>query len=228
MIKAILTDIEGTITRISFVKDVLFPYAAGQLPEFVKSHQTDPEVAAQIEAVKAHIEQPEADIDTVIKHLIHWIETDQKITPLKQLQGLIWQTGYESGDFTGHLYPDAYDFLQAQKHAGKSLYVYSSGSVKAQHLIFEFSDYGDVRPLFSDYFDTKVGAKQQQSSYENIIAELPFDAAEVLFLSDVVAELDAAKAAGLVTLHLVRDGQAVSDAHPYINDFSEFSAELLA
>ncbi|MGB0923803.1 MAG: acireductone synthase, partial [Pseudoalteromonas shioyasakiensis] len=87
MIKAILTDIEGTITRISFVKDVLFPYAAGQLPEFVKSHQTDPEVAAQIEAVKAHIEQPEADIDTVIKHLIHWIETDQKITPLKQLQG---------------------------------------------------------------------------------------------------------------------------------------------
>ncbi len=133
------------------------------------------------------------------------MKQNQKITPLKQLQGLIWQIGYENGDFTGHLYPDAYDFLQAQKQAGKSLYVYSSGSVKAQHLIFEFSDYGDVRPLFSDYFDTKVGAKQQQSSYENIIAELPFDAAEVLFLSDVVAELDAAKAAGLGTLHLVRD-----------------------
>jgi enolase-phosphatase E1 len=228
MIKAILTDIEGTITRISFVKDVLFPYAAGQLPEFIKTHKNDPDVAEQISAVKAYIEQPEADLETVINTLLHWIATDQKVTPLKQLQGLIWQTGYENGDFTGHIYPDAYDFLQAQKQAGKNLYVYSSGSVKAQHLIFEFSDYGDIRPLFSNYFDTKVGAKQQQRSYENIIAELPFDAAEVLFLSDVEAELNAAKAAGLRTLHLVRDGQQVSDAHPYINDFTTFSAELLA
>ena len=93
MIKAILTDIEGTITRISFVKDVLFPYAAGQLPEFVKSHQSDPEVAAQIEAVKAHIEQPEADIDTVISHLIHWID----LIHLIFIHGLGWPcttTGY--------------------------------------------------------------------------------------------------------------------------------------
>ena len=114
MIKALLTDIEGTITRISFVKDVLFPYAAQQLPAFVRGHTEQPEVAEQISAVKAEINEPNADIDTVISTLLTWIEEDKKITPLKQLQGLIWQTGYENGDFTGHLYPDAYQFLQQQ------------------------------------------------------------------------------------------------------------------
>lgn len=228
MIKAILTDIEGTITRISFVKDVLFPYAAKQLPDFVRNHHATPEVAEQIAAVKAHIGEPDASQETVIDTLLEWIAKDQKITPLKQLQGLIWQNGYENGDFTGHLYPDAYEFLQSQKQAGQALYVYSSGSVKAQHLIFQYSDFGDIRTFFSDYFDTKVGAKQEQASYSNIISSLPFSAQEVLFLSDVVAELDAAKAAGLKTLHLVRDGQDTSASHPFINDFNAFTAEYLA
>lgn len=228
MIKALLTDIEGTITRISFVKEVLFPYAAARLPEFVKANEQQDAVAEQLNAVKEFIEQPDAPIDTVISTLLKWVADDKKITPLKQLQGLIWQAGYENGDFTGHLYPDAYQFLQQQKLAGQQLYVYSSGSVKAQHLIFQYSDFGDIRPLFTDYFDTKVGAKQEQSSYENIITQLPFDANEVLFLSDVVSELDAAKAAGLNTLHLIRDGQACSVEHNYINDFSQFTAEYLA
>lgn len=228
MIKALLTDIEGTITRISFVKDVLFPYAAKQLPEFVKTHQTQSAVEEQITAVKAIIEQPNANIDVVVETLLEWIRDDKKITPLKQLQGLIWQTGYENGDFTGHLYPDAYQFLVAQHQAGQQLYVYSSGSVKAQHLIFNYSDFGDIRSLFTDFFDTNVGAKQEAIAYENIIAQLPFAANEVLFLSDVVAELNAAKAVGLKTLHLIRDGQASSPAHNYINDFSQFTAEHLA
>lgn len=228
MIKALLTDIEGTITRISFVKEVLFPYAAAQLPTFVTANQQHAIVAEQIDAVKALIDQPNADIDTVINTLLEWIAADKKITPLKQLQGLTWQTGYENGDFTGHLYPDAYQFLQTQQQAGQQLYVYSSGSVKAQQLIFQYSDFGDIRPLFTDYFDTQVGAKQQPSAYENIISQLPFVANEVLFLSDVAAELDAAKSAGLKTLHLIRDGQASSPAHNYINDFSQFTAEHLA
>lgn len=200
MIKALLTDIEGTITRISFVKDVLFPYAAKQLPAFVRANSDKPEVAKQINAVKTQINEPDADLDTVINTLLTWIKEDKKITSLKQLQGLIWQTGYENGDFTGHLYPDAYDFLLQQKQTGKNLYVYSSGSVKAQQLIFEFSDYGDIRKLFSNFFDTNVGAKQEQSAYQNIIAALPYNADEVLFLSDVAAELDAAKAAGGIKL----------------------------
>jgi enolase-phosphatase E1 len=228
MSKAILTDIEGTITRISFVKDVLFPYAAKQLPDFLRTHADSAPVAAQISAVKTLIAQPNADIERVISTLLTWIKEDKKITPLKQLQGLIWQTGYENGDFTGHLYPDAYQFLQQQQQAGQQLYVYSSGSVKAQHLIFQYSDFGDIRSLFTDYFDTQVGAKQEPSAYQNIIAQLPFEANEVLFLSDVVAELDAAKAVGLKTLHLIRDGQASSAAHPYIHDFSQLTAEHLA
>ncbi|WP_404341923.1 acireductone synthase [Pseudoalteromonas mariniglutinosa] len=228
MIKAIITDIEGTITRISFVKDVLFPYAAKQLPEFISAHQQQPAVAEQLAAVKAFIDQPNADLDTVINTLLAWISDDKKITPLKQLQGLIWQTGYENGDFTGHIYPDAYQFLQHQQQAGQQLYVYSSGSVKAQELIFQYSDFGDIRSLFKDYFDTKVGAKQTPSAYANIISQLPFNADEVLFLSDVVAELDAAKSVGLKTLHLIRDGQTSSPAHPYINDFSQFTTEHLA
>ena len=228
MIKALLTDIEGTITRISFVKDVLFPYAAKQLPEFVRTNQHQPLVAEQVTAVKELIEQPNADINAVISTLLEWIAADKKITPLKQLQGLIWQTGYENGDFTGHLYPDAYLFLQNQHQTGLQLYVYSSGSVKAQQLIFQYSDFGDIRPLFTDYFDTKVGAKQESNAYNNIIEKLPFAANEVLFLSDVVAELDAAKSAGLKTLHVIRDGQASSTDHDYISDFNQFTAEHLA
>jgi len=224
MIKAILTDIEGTITRISFVKDVLFPYAAKQLATFLRLNAKKAHVAEQIAAVKTIIDEPNADLERVISVLLTWIKEDKKITPLKQLQGLIWQTGYEHGDFKGHLYPDAFDFLQAQHAQNIALYVYSSGSVRAQQLLFKYSDYGDIRALFNDFFDTKVGAKQEQAAYNTIIEQLPFDASEVLFLSDVAAELDAAKAAGLKTLHLIRDGQAQSE-HPYVHDFTNVKLE---
>ncbi|KID55370.1 haloacid dehalogenase [Pseudoalteromonas luteoviolacea] len=219
MIKAILTDIEGTITRISFVKEILFPYAAKHLAGFVKNSQDEPQVRAQLDAVRAEIAQPDASLDTVIDTLLGWIEADKKITPLKQLQGLVWQDGYQQKDFTGHIYPDAHAYLTAQHQAGTALYVYSSGSVKAQQLLFAHSDFGDIRGLFSDYFDTRVGAKQQPESYHNIVQNLPFEAHEVLFLSDVVAELDAAKAAGLQTLQLWRDDQPKSPNHAFITSF---------
>lgn len=162
MIKAILTDIEGTITRISFVKEVLFPYAAKQLPTFVRANANKPDVAEQISAVKALTEKPNADIEEVISTLLTWIDEDKKITPLKQLQGLIWQTGYEHGDFKGHLYPDAFDFLQAQYNNDITLYVYSSGSVKAQQLLFKYSDYGDIRSLFTDFLTPKLAQNKSK------------------------------------------------------------------
>jgi enolase-phosphatase E1 len=227
VIKAILTDIEGTITRISFVKDVLFPYAAKHLPDFVREHQNNAQVKAQIEAVKQELKDPNADIDTVISALLSWIAEDKKITPLKQLQGLVWQFGYENGDFTGHLYDDAYQFLTQQKASGRQLYVYSSGSVKAQQLLFAHSDFGDIRELFSDFFDTQVGAKQDPDAYQTILAKLPYSAEEILFLSDVVAELDAAKKVGIKTLQLFRDGQVTSNAHPIVNDFTEYDEGAL-
>ncbi|MDK2598251.1 acireductone synthase [Pseudoalteromonas obscura] len=225
MIKAILTDIEGTITRISFVKDILFPYAAKHLADFVTSAQHDAQVSAQIEAVRSELNQPNASLETVIDTLLNWIEADQKITPLKQLQGLIWQNGYQQGDFTGHIYPDAYTYLTEQHQSGIVLYVYSSGSVKAQQLLFAHSDFGDMRPLFSDYFDTRVGAKQQAQSYHNILQSVPFAAHEILFLSDVVAELDAAKEAGMQTLQLWRDEQTKSPEHDFITDFEQIKDE---
>jgi enolase-phosphatase E1 len=225
MIKAILTDIEGTITRISFVKEVLFPYAATQLPAFIRNNADKSEVATQINAVKDIINEPDADIDVIINTLLTWIAEDKKIPPLKQLQGLIWQTGYEQGDFKGHLYPDAFDFIQRQYAQGTALYVYSSGSVKAQHLLFKYSDYGDIRGLFTGFFDTNVGAKQELKAYKTIVDQLPFHSENMLFLSDVASELDAAKAAGLKTLHLIRDGQSTTKMHPYINNFSQFELE---
>lgn len=222
MIKAIITDIEGTITRISFVKDVLFPYAAKHLPEFVEKYQHTPEVATQLNAVKQLIANPMASAPEIIDALLNWIKNDEKVTPLKQLQGLIWQAGYENGDFTGHIYPDAFEFLSTQHREGTPLYVYSSGSVKAQQLLFEYSDYGDMRPLFQAYFDTKVGGKKAPQSYHSIVEQLPYSAAEVLFLSDIIEELDAAKTAGLATLQLWRDGQAQSPAHNAITDFNQY------
>ncbi|MCF2859690.1 acireductone synthase [Pseudoalteromonas sp. SMS1] len=227
MIRAILTDIEGTITRISFVKDVLFPYAAKHLPEFVRQNEHNELVKSQLDAVRQEIDHPSANIDTIIARLLSWIEDDLKITPLKQLQGLIWQTGYQQGDFTGHIYPDAYQYLKQQQQAGKALYVYSSGSVKAQQLLFAHSDYGDIRPLFTGYFDTKVGPKKSCSSYQNIVNQLPFAPHEILFLSDIVEELDAAKQAGLQTLQLWRDNQTQSQHHPFIVSFEQFDSEKI-
>ncbi|WP_105166632.1 acireductone synthase [Pseudoalteromonas sp. T1lg23B] len=227
MIKAIVTDIEGTITRISFVKDVLFPYAAKHLEHFVKTHHQREDVSTQIQAVRKELNNPDASIEEVIAALLGWIKADKKVTPLKQLQGYIWQSGYEEGDFTGHIYPDAYEFLCAQKADGADLYVYSSGSVKAQQLLFAHSDFGDIRHLFSDYFDTQVGAKQEPQSYQAILAQLPYPPEQVLFLSDVVAELDAAKAAGMKTLQLWRDAQPQSAAHPAIHNFNDFEAHNL-
>ncbi|OHU91795.1 MULTISPECIES: acireductone synthase [Pseudoalteromonas] len=227
MIKAIVTDIEGTITRISFVKEILFPYAVKHLEHFVRTHQQREDVRAQIHAVRNELDNPDASIDEVIAALLGWIKADKKVTPLKQLQGYIWQSGYEEGDFTGHLYPDAYEFLCAQKANDVALYVYSSGSVKAQQLLFAHSDFGDIRHLFSDYFDTRVGAKQQPLSYQAILAQLPYPPEKILFLSDVVAELDAAKAAGMKTLQLWRDAQPQSEHHPVIENFNQFEASKL-
>ncbi|ODN43398.1 acireductone synthase [Piscirickettsia litoralis] len=222
MIKAILTDIEGTITRISFVKDVLFPYAEKKLPDFIYSFQEVPEVSEQLDAVRKEINNQQASIEQLIDILLTWIREDKKITPLKQLQGMIWEKGYRQGDFTGHLYTDAIEFIRAQNDENIPVYIYSSGSVKAQKLLFGYSDFGDVSGLFSGFYDTKIGGKKEVESYQNIIARLNLYAEEVLFFSDIEAELDAAKQAGLKTCQLVRDNQLPSDHHPWVNDFNKF------
>ena len=138
--------------------------------------------------------------------LIRWIDEDKKITPLKSLQGMIWQNGYKKGDFKGHLYEDAVRHLKKWKQAGLQLYVFSSGSVQAQKLLFGHTAYGDLTPLFSGYFDTTLGSKRAAESYRKIAAAIGMAPADILFLSDIEEELDAAQVAGMRVRWLVRDG----------------------
>jgi enolase-phosphatase E1 len=195
----ILTDIEGTTSSISFVKDVLFPYARRALPGFVKQRGSDPEVRRWLDAAALDIGGVVSD-HCIVEVLQQWIDEDRKHTALKALQGMIWADGYAAGNFRAHIYADAAQRLANWDAAGHPIHVYSSGSVAAQKLFFAHTDAGDLRPLFSGFFDTEVGGKREAESYRRIIAELGVDAGSVLFLSDVVEELDAARDAGLRTV----------------------------
>ena len=223
MIKAIVTDIEGTTSSIRFVHEVLFPYARQRMAVFVRARAADPEVGAQLDAVRR--EAGEAlDVDGAIQQLIDWIDTDKKITPLKTLQGMIWEAGFRDGDFTGHVYPDAVRHLRDWHERGIPLYVFSSGSVQAQRLLFGYSDVGDLTPLFSGFYDTRIGPKREAAAYSAIAADIGLAPADILFLSDIEAELDAARAAGMQTLWLVRDGEPDPGAgHRQIKDFDAIS-----
>jgi enolase-phosphatase E1 len=220
-IEAIVTDIEGTTSSIDFVHDVLFPYASKHLPEFLRNSQADPEVATALDAVRSETGEADADIERVIEILLQWIDEDRKATALKSLQGLIWKHGYESGGFTGHMYDDAVRKLRDWFAAGIKIYVYSSGSVGAQKLLFGHSDAGDLQPLFRGYFDTNIGHKRNADSYRNIIETIDVAATKILFLSDVAEELDAAAAAGMQTYQLVRDEKVVPSKHRIAHDFDE-------
>jgi enolase-phosphatase E1 len=198
-VRAILTDIEGTTSSISFVKDVLFPYARRALPGFVREHGHDPDVRRWLDAVATEHGAVCSD-DTVVEILQGWIDEDRKHTALKALQGMIWKAGYRNADFTAHLYPDAAGALPEWHAAGLPLYVYSSGSVPAQKLFFGHSDAGDLTGLFSDWFDTEVGGKREPASYSRIAGSIGLPPGEILFLSDVVEELDAAREAGMQTV----------------------------
>lgn len=221
MIKAIITDIEGTTSSLSFVKDVLFPYARARLPDFIKSHRTQDDIR-QILAEARQIAGGDLDDDALVEKFIYWIDTDQKVTPLKSLQGLIWLEGYENGHFTGHVYEDAVRNLRNWFGLGYKLYVYSSGSVQAQKLLFGYSDFGDLTPFFSGYFDTRIGAKRDSIAYQRIASEIGFSGEQILFLSDIKEELDAARQAGLTTCWLVRDQVPNHNAeHVQARDFDD-------
>ena len=198
-VSAILTDIEGTTSSISFVKDVLVPYARRALPGFVRDHRDDPEVRRWLDVVATEHGSICSD-DVIVETLQGWIDQDRKHTALKALQGMIWQAGYRDADFTAHIYPDAAPALRDWHARGYPLYVYSSGSVPAQQLFFGHSDAGDLTPLVSGWFDTEVGGKREAASYTRIAREIGVEPADLLFLSDVVEELDAAREAGLQTV----------------------------
>lgn len=198
MIRAILTDIEGTTSSIDFVAQVLFPYARERLADYCAAHA---EAVAPILAEVAAIEAGDP-----VATLIRWIDEDRKATPLKDLQGLIWAQGYASGALKGHVYPDAVAGLRRWHARGLALYVFSSGSVAAQKLIFGHSVAGDLTPLFAGYFDTRTGPKRVAASYQAIAAAIGLPPAALLFLSDTPEEVSAARAAGLAALRIDRAG----------------------
>lgn len=230
-VRAVLTDIEGTTSTIAFVKDVLFPYADAHLDAYVAAHRAEPVVAEALREAAALAGDPNADDARLLVHLHAWIAEDRKATPLKTLQGLIWQEGYERTGLHGHVYDDVPPVLRAWHAAGLRLYIYSSGSVVAQKVLFAHTAFGDLTPLFSGYFDTTIGAKREAASYAAIAQQIGLEPGEVLFLSDVDAELDAARTAGMRTARLLRPADTPPGAtttHPGYADFDALAAAVSA
>lgn len=230
MQRAILTDIEGTTSPIAFVREVLFPYARQALPDFVREHGHDPQVRHWLDSATRETGSP--DDQALIQTLQDWIDADRKHTALKALQGMIWQHGYQAGRYQAPIYPDVPPALRAWQAAGHRLYVYSSGSVPAQKLYFGHSEAGDLRALFSGWFDTETGPKRETESYRAIAHAIGREASEILFLSDVVAELDAARQAGFATVLLDRREdypEARTDAacsgHHRVESFAEINPD---
>jgi len=220
MVKAILLDIEGTIAPLSFVKEVMFPYSKKRIKKFLEENRENPKVKKIILEVQK-LEGRELSFEETAELFERWIDEDRKVTPLKELQGHIWEEGFKSGELRAPLYEDAYEKIKEWKEKGIPVYIYSSGSVKAQELFFGHSVYGDIRNLFSGFFDTKIGSKKEKSSYEKIAKEIGLSPEEILFISDNPDELKAAKEAGMKVIQSVREGVEPSEEFEKITSFKE-------
>ena len=219
-VAAVLLDVEGTTTALSFVHDVLFPYARRHLEEFVRLRAKEAQVAEILNEVRRDLGSSTADDASVVAKLSEWMAEDRKVTPLKQLQGLIWEDGYRQDRFRGHVYPDASEAIRRWHGLGIRLYVFSSGSVQAQELLFEHSDQGRLTQYLHGHFDTKIGSKRDPESYRRIASTVELAPSRMLFLSDITEELDAASEAGMQVYQLVR-GDDVQSRHPQARDFTE-------
>jgi enolase-phosphatase E1 len=224
---AVLTDIEGTTTSIAFVYDALFPYAAARLERTCGQPDPGPELREALARLRAeHAQETAADpppFGDGAPYARWLMERDRKSTGLKLLQGLIWDEGYARGEIRGHVYPDVPPVLKAWREQGRRLRVFSSGSVHAQKLLFGHTDHGDLTPLFEGFHDTLTGPKQTPAAYTAIAAAFALPPGEILFLSDVTPELDAASQAGYRTGLLVRPGNRPAEPgdHPVYGSFAE-------
>jgi len=222
-IGAVLTDVEGTTTSISFVYDVLFPYAAARLDEYCGDYggRPDPELAEAL--ARLRLEQTEESAGGALADYARKLMAeDRKSTGLKLLQGVIWEEGYRTGALRSHVFPDVPGALAAWRAAGVRLRVFSSGSVRAQKLLFAHTEVGDLTPHFEGYYDTTTGPKREVASYQAIADDWGLLPREILFLSDVREELDAAAGAGMRTGFVVRPGNRVVEpgGHAVYEDFT--------
>ena len=214
MIKAILTDIEGTTSSISFVKDILFPYAEKNLPAFIRTNRQNNSVRKELNEVAKISNIPSHNVEALITKLIEWIKADKKTTPLKSLQGMIWKKGYKNADYKAHIYNDAIQKLVEWREKNIKIFVYSSGSIQAQKLFFQYSLYGDARSLFND-------------SYKKISQAIGISSGQILFLSDIESELNAAKNVGYDTCWVIRpddsevDIETIQSDHQVVSSFHD-------
>lgn len=226
MIRAVLTDIGGTTTSLAFIQDTLVPCATAQLEGFLRHHREQPEVARLLADARAYaggnLNEPQ-----LLERLRAWIAGNQRITPVKVLQGLIWESGYRRGDLEGHVYADVPEALRRWRAAGLRVYAFSSDSVHAQRLLFSHTRTGDLTPLFSGYYDTRTGGKRDSDSYRRIAADIGHPPEEILFLSNSPEELNAAAQARMPTMAILREGTVppADLAHPVS---AGFTAEALA
>jgi enolase-phosphatase E1 len=235
--RLVLLDIEGTVSPLAYVHEVMFPFARAQAEPFLAAHAARPAVAAALAQLAADAGQPSlaawcpddpatpAGRSQLVAHIHALIDRDVKATGLKQLQGLIWEGGFRAGTLRAALFPDVAPALHRWKNAGRDLRIYSSGSVHAQRLFFAHTDAGDLTPLLAGYYDTTTGPKKSAASYTAIAAAAGVAPAEILFLSDVVEELDAARAAGLRTGLALRPGNrpVPANTHPAFATLAEIT-----
>lgn len=239
MVSSILLDIEGTTTPIDFVYQVLFPFARARVKEFLQQQASSEDVRADMaRLLEEHAADerrgleppvlrdapPEAQLESIVSY-IHWlIDHDRKSTPLKSLQGRIWEEGYQSGELQSQVFPDVPVAFERWSRQERDISIFSSGSVLAQKLLFAHTTVGDLTRFIREYFDTNIGAKQDPESYRRIATALQRPPAKMIFISDVTAELDAAQSAGMQTALCVRPGnrpQPATLAHPVIHTFAE-------
>jgi enolase-phosphatase E1 len=226
---AFLLDIEGTTTPLDFVMRVLFPYSRERVAEYLVRHFEESETTADIRGLRAehegdaaagHDPPPWADAPEAIATYARWLmDQDRKATALKSLQGRIWEEGFHAGQLRGVVYEDVPRAFERWRGAGRTIAIFSSGSVLAQKLLFGHTDAGDLTPFLAACFDTTTGSKREAESYRRIAAALGHDPGSILFVSDVVAELNAASGAGLATALCVRDGPLPPSAHRVIRGF---------
>lgn len=232
--RAILLDIEGTTTPVDFVYQTLFPFARHHVSAFLAAHSTDEGVLADIARLRAeHVvdvskdQNPpawraEAELESAIAYVYWLMDRDRKSTGLKALQGKIWEAGYRSGELLSEVYADVPRAFERWRKQGKTLAIFSSGSVLAQRLLFSHTTAGDLTGSLSAYFDTTTGPKQEAESYRRIAAAIAISTPAILFLSDVVAELDAARQAGMQTALCVRSASAPNpNGHLLIRSFDD-------
>jgi enolase-phosphatase E1 len=237
-VRAIILDIEGTTTPLAFVHSVLFPYARAHVARFLEQQAASSPCAAALDRLRDEharetsadppppwVDQPTHARTASATAYVGWLmDRDRKSTGLKALQGLIWEHGYRTGEIAGEVFDDVRPAFERWSAAGVGMGIFSSGSVLAQKLLFKHSSAGDLTPFLQWHFDTTLGAKTEAASYRRVAEAIGLPADAVLFMSDVVRELDAAREAGMRTALVARPGNAPSPfghGHVVVHSFAE-------